>query len=72
MRFKILFATASLTISLASTVAVADTYEVVADRDTAMFGPVADDLSSGAGTALSSVDAPIRGIKSRRTPCYVH
>ena len=52
MRFKILFATASLTISLASTVAVADTYEVVADRDTAMFGPVADDLSSGAGTAL--------------------
>ena len=41
----------SVTLALASP-AVAETYEVVPDRDTAMFGPIADDLSSGAGTAL--------------------
>ncbi|MDG1360333.1 MAG: hypothetical protein P8P71_07820, partial [Phycisphaerales bacterium] len=41
----------SVTLALASP-AVAETYEAVPDRDTAMFGPIADDLSSGAGTAL--------------------
>ncbi len=52
MRFSFRVVAASLTVPAVSLVAVADTYEVVSDRDTAIFGPVADDLSSGAGTAL--------------------
>ena len=34
-----------------ATSAAGETFETVPDRDTTMFGPVADDLSSGAGTA---------------------
>jgi hypothetical protein len=52
MRFNFRVVAASLTVPAVSLVAVADTYEFVSDRDTAIFGPVADDLSSGAGTAL--------------------
>lgn len=52
MRFNPFFALASFVIPAFTPVAVADTYEVAADRDTAIFGPTADDLSSGSGTAL--------------------
>ncbi|MDG2022354.1 MAG: DNRLRE domain-containing protein [Phycisphaerales bacterium] len=41
-----------LTVGLASAATFAETSEILADRDTAIFGPISGDLSSGAGTAL--------------------